>query len=44
MSYNQAEGRQFKPLGRHGPDEADRLVADGERQYAEGAGAGGNGR
>jgi inorganic pyrophosphatase len=33
MAYNQAEGRQFKPLGRYGPDAAERLVTDGIRRY-----------
>jgi inorganic pyrophosphatase len=29
MAYNQAEGRQFKPLGRYGPEVAARIVTDG---------------
>jgi len=26
ISYNEAEGRQFKPIGRHGPKKAEKLV------------------
>ena len=29
VSYNQMEGRQFKPLGRHGPDRAQELLEKG---------------
>ncbi|HEX4606786.1 MAG TPA: inorganic diphosphatase, partial [Urbifossiella sp.] len=31
IAYNGAEGRTFKPIGRHGAEKARRLVADGER-------------
>jgi inorganic pyrophosphatase len=36
MAYNQVEGRQFKPLGRHGPEAAERLVTDGIRRCEAG--------
>ncbi len=39
VSYNRAEGRQFRPLGRRGPEEAERLLRAGERQFEEGNGA-----
>lgn len=32
MAYNQAEGRQFTPRGRYGPEVAERLVTDGIRR------------
>ena len=31
-AYNQAEGRQFKPLGRYGPEAAEQLITDGIRR------------
>ena len=39
MAYNHLEGRHFKPTGRHGPALAERLLADGIRQfdYAKGS-------
>ena len=40
VSYNHAEGRQFKPLGRRGPEAADGLVEQGMRHFEKGAGAG----
>ena len=39
VSYNQMEGRQFKPLARHGADRARELLEQG----IVGAGSGGNG-
>ena len=39
VSYNQMEGRQFKPLARHGADRARELL----KQGIVGAGSGGNG-
>jgi len=36
VAYNEAEGRHFRPVGRHGPDRAERLVEDGRRRAAEG--------
>jgi len=39
VSYNQMEGRQFKPLARHGADRARELLEQG----VVGAGSGGNG-
>jgi|SRR5262245_6308220 len=38
VSYNEAEGRQFKPLGRRGPEAAESLVEDGMRQFNEARG------
>jgi inorganic pyrophosphatase/CHAD domain-containing protein len=35
ISYNQAEDRQFKPVGRDGPAAAAKLLADGVRQLQE---------
>jgi inorganic pyrophosphatase len=40
ISYNQVEGREFRPLGRQGPQEADKLVEAGIRQFAKGKGNG----
>jgi inorganic pyrophosphatase len=37
ISYNRAEGRQFRPLGRQGPEEAERLVEEAMRRFEEGA-------
>ena len=34
-AYNQAEGRQFKPLGRKGPDVAEKRVREGMRQFED---------
>jgi inorganic pyrophosphatase len=31
VAYNEAEGRTFKPIGRHGPEEAKALLAAAER-------------
>jgi inorganic pyrophosphatase len=39
VSYNQMEGRQFKPLARRGADDAQELLGE----VAGGAGSGGNG-
>lgn len=33
VSYNQAHGREFKPLGCGGPEEAARALASAERRY-----------
>jgi len=33
VSYNQAEGRQFKPMGRHGTEAANRLVEEGMTKF-----------
>ena len=33
MTYNHLEGRDFKPIGRHGPALAEQLLADGIRQF-----------
>jgi inorganic pyrophosphatase len=33
ISYNEAEGRRFKPVGRHGPKAAEKLVRGGERRF-----------
>jgi inorganic pyrophosphatase len=33
QSYNEAEGRQFRPLGRSGPDRARQLVEEGRRRH-----------
>jgi len=38
ISYNQAEGRKFRPLARKGPEVADALVREGERQFQESKG------
>jgi inorganic pyrophosphatase len=35
VAYNEAECRRFRPVGRHGPDQAERLVEDGMRRAAE---------
>jgi inorganic pyrophosphatase len=40
ISYNRAEGRDFRPIGRHGPASADRLVEAGMRDLAKGSEAG----
>jgi inorganic pyrophosphatase len=34
-AYNNAEGKHFRPVGRHGPDRAERLIEDGRRRAAE---------
>jgi inorganic pyrophosphatase len=34
VSYNEMEGRRFRPAGRHGPDLAERLLEEGMRQAA----------
>jgi inorganic pyrophosphatase len=39
VSYNRLEGREFRPLGRHGPARARRLVGEGARSFS----AAGNG-
>jgi inorganic pyrophosphatase len=39
VSYNQMEGRQFKPLGRRGAEHAQKLL----EEATKGAGSGGNG-
>jgi inorganic pyrophosphatase len=33
ISYNHIEGRQFKPIGRHGPARAQRLLEEGIRRF-----------
>jgi len=33
VSYNQIRGKQFKPIGRYGPERANELVEDGIRLY-----------
>ena len=33
VSYNRTEGREFRPLGRHGPGRAEKLVREGMRQF-----------
>jgi inorganic pyrophosphatase len=38
VSYNEVRGKQFKPLGRHGPKRAAKLVALGRRRRREAAG------
>ncbi len=38
ISYNQLKGKQFKLLGRYGPDRARRLVEQGEAAHREGRG------
>ena len=35
ISYNAIRGRQFKPLGRHGPERARKLVEVGEQRYCK---------
>jgi inorganic pyrophosphatase len=35
VAYNDAEGKHFRPVGRHGPDRAERLIEDGRRRAAE---------
>ena len=47
VSYNEIEGRQFKPVGRHGEKVAEKLVEKGMRQFEQsafGGGAGGKGK
>jgi inorganic pyrophosphatase len=34
-SYNEMEGRKFRPTGRRGPDRAERLLEEGRRRAAE---------
>lgn len=36
LSYNAMEGKRFRPVGRHGPDRAERLVEEGMRQFGKG--------
>jgi len=43
VSYNAAEGKRFKPVGRHGPHTAEKLVQKGAKRYRAQA-AGGNGQ
>jgi len=38
MAYNHLEGRHFQPLGRYGPAMAERLLADGIRQFDQAQG------
>jgi inorganic pyrophosphatase len=40
VSYNQAEGRQFQPVRRYGPDVAERIVTDTMRRFEEAETAG----
>lgn len=35
ISYNEIEGREFKPIGRHGPGRAQRLVQEGQDRYQQ---------
>ncbi len=35
VSYNTLAGKEFRPMGRGGPDRARELVEDGKRRYAE---------
>lgn len=35
ISYNQMEGREFKPLGRGGAEEAKKIIKEGEQRYAD---------
>jgi inorganic pyrophosphatase len=42
-SYNRAEGREFRPTGRHGPDAANRLLDEGVRQFEKSGRHGSNG-
>ncbi len=37
VSYNEVRGKQFKPLGRHGPKRAAKLVAQGLRRRRDAA-------
>ncbi len=41
VSYNEMEGRRFRPTGRHGPDQAERLLEEGRRRAAQGGQKGG---
>ena len=38
ISYNAMHGKQFKPLGRHGPGRAQKLVKQGEKLFRAAAG------
>ena len=40
ISYNEARGKKFKPLGRHGAKRAARLMKQGERRRRSAAGKG----
>ncbi|HEX8421942.1 MAG TPA: inorganic diphosphatase [Pyrinomonadaceae bacterium] len=33
VSYNEAKGKEFKPLGRFGPQRAERLIEEGMRRF-----------
>jgi inorganic pyrophosphatase len=35
VSYNREEGREFKPIGRHGPKRAAKLIEEGGRRFRE---------
>jgi inorganic pyrophosphatase len=35
ISYNTIKGKQFKPLGRFGPDRAQQLINEGNKRFAE---------
>ncbi len=35
VSYNEMKGKQFKPLGRYGPDRAKKLVDEGGRRHRQ---------
>jgi inorganic pyrophosphatase len=37
VACNEAEDRRFRPVGRHGPDRAERLVEEGRRRAAAGS-------
>jgi inorganic pyrophosphatase len=34
VSYNAAQGREYTPLGRGGPEEAEKAVAEAEKRYS----------
>jgi inorganic pyrophosphatase len=44
VSYNEMEGRRFRPTGRHGPDQAERLLEEGRRRAAPAGRKGGGAR
>ena len=33
ISYNETKGKRFKVLGRFGPDRAEKLIADGQKEF-----------
>jgi inorganic pyrophosphatase len=34
-SYNRIKGEEFKPIGRHGPDRAEKLIEQGSRRFRQ---------